>query len=608
MITREAILHIPKSNYAYAYDKETLHIRVRTKKGEIKKAYLRIGDPYEWAVGGLAGGDLSGKDAMGWIGAHNYLMIKEAETEYFDYWFLAYKPEKKRARYAFILENDSEKILFGEKNIEVLNNDESDETKLSYLPNFFAFPYLNGKDVLDAPKWAKNTIWYQIFPERFCNGNPSISPENVEEWGSIPLSNNFMGGDLYGIYDKLDYLEELGITGIYLCPIFYGKTNHKYDTIDYYRIDPHFGDDEIFKKLVDKAHSKGIKIMLDAVFNHVGSEFPYWKDVVEKGENSKYADWFVIKKFPVYEDKPLEEWDFKNLNYETFADVHIMPKLNVENSECRRYLLDVAKYWIEKFDIDGWRLDVCNEIDHKFWREFREELKKVKKDLYIVGEIWHDSLPWLRGDQFDAVMNYPISEAILDFIAFNETSGLEFKYAVNKTLLSYPINVNEVNFNLLDSHDTTRVMSFLNEDIDKFKLVFALMFFQTGGQCIYYGTEIGLSGRKGMGSELNRKCMDWSEENAEKETYKFMQQLIKIRKENPDFQINNIEWLKADNDKIIIMKKGDITLVINNSDLDYDFNFNNFIPSNNCIDLFSNTIINNDVKLLPYTFLLLKNN
>lgn len=556
MITKEAILHIPKSNFSYAYDDHTLHIRIRTKKNEVKKVFLRIGDPYNWKDGGLDGGNLNGGNAHGWRGGNNYLMTKELETDYFDYWFCEYIPPKKRSRYAFILENEEEKILVGEKRIEVLNDIKEDEEKLSNLSNFFSFPYINSKDILKAPKWAKNTIWYQIFPERFANGNKRISPKNVQPWGTNPERDNFMGGDLYGLYNKLEYLEELGITGIYLCPIFYGKSNHKYDTINYYDIDPHFGDKTIFKKLIQKAHDKGMKLMLDAVFNHVGSNHPFWIDVMKNKKNSKYAEWFVINNFN----------SDGTIDYETFANVKEMPKLNLEHPECREYLLQVAEYWIKEFDIDGWRLDVCNEIDHKFWREFRERCKKLKKDLYILGEIWHDSLPWLMGDQFDAVMNYPISDAILDFLKYDILDIEKLKYSINKAIISYPKNVNEINFNLLDSHDTTRVLTVLGENKEKLKLALALMFFQTGSPCIYYGTEIGMTGEKNNNSESNRGCMVWEENKQDKELLSFIKKLIIIKKENKDLQLNNIEWKFFNNKKVVAIKKNNTMLLVNTSD------------------------------------------
>ena len=211
-ITREGIFHLPKSNYSYGYDSETLHLRIRTKKGEVKKAYLRIGDPYIWEVGGADGGNL-GAGGTGWK-AETLPMKKEVETEYFDYWIGEYKPEKKRSRYAFILEGKEEKILFTEKKIYELGKND-DIYILSKVSDFFCFPYLNNIDVPKSPEWAKDMIWYQIFPDRFNNGDPSINPEGVEPWGTEPTGKNFMGGDLRGIIEKLDYLEDLVITGLY---------------------------------------------------------------------------------------------------------------------------------------------------------------------------------------------------------------------------------------------------------------------------------------------------------------------------------------------------------------------------------------------------------
>src|SRR5699024_5658775 len=209
-----------------------------------------------------------------------------------------------------------------------------------------------------------------------------------------------------GIIKHLDYLVDLGINGIYFTPIFKAHSNHKYDTIDYMEIDPQFGDKSTFKELVKACHEKGIRIMLDAVFNHSGYYFSQFQDVLEKGENSKYKNWFHIKDFPIQTD-PVP-------NFDSFAFTSHMPKLNTEHPDVKQYLLDVATYWIKEFDIDGWRLDVANEVDHQFWREFRTAVKSVKQDVYILGEIWHDSMPWLQGDQFDAVMNYPFTNSAIE--------------------------------------------------------------------------------------------------------------------------------------------------------------------------------------------------
>ncbi len=599
MLTREAILHIPKSNYSYAYDDKKLHMRIRTKKDEAEKVYLRIGDPYEWAYGS-GGGNLNGDGAKGWIGGKTYPMKKELSTKYFDYWFCEYIPSKKRSRYAFIIEDFQEKILFGEKKIEILDG-RNDEEKLCSLANFFSFPYLNKKDVLNTPEWAKNTVWYQIFPERFCNGNPEISPENVKSWGSKPNHKDFMGGDLFGLYEKIGYLKELGITGIYLCPIFSGKTSHKYDTIDYYEIDRNFGDKEIFKKIVEKCHRYGIKIMLDAVFNHVGTEFKYWKDVVENGENSKYVDWFVINRFPVY-----KKYDDNKLNYESFAFSPHMPKLNLENPECREYFLKVAEYWIKEFNIDGWRLDVCNEIDHGFWREFRDRVKKIKKDAYILGEVWHNALPWLMGDQFDAVMNYPLSDAIIDFLTSETPNIKDLKNSINETMVAYPKNVTEVNFNLLDSHDTTRILTTLKNNEEKLKTALMLLFFQAGSPCIYYGTEVGMTGS--IIEDQNRKCMIWEEEKQNKQIFDFSKKLIKIRKENEDFQNLEIQWLEQQGSKNIILKKGKIILIVNSSHKEKSFvKLKEVISSKKIFDMFLERFISEEtIELKPSSFILLK--
>ncbi|EED27720.1 neopullulanase [Vibrio sp. 16] len=322
MITRSSLSHSAKSADSYAYDNDTLHIRLRSAKGEIEKVALWIGDPYHWAEGGLDGGNLGGSDAHGWVGGNEVEMSFEGQSEHHDHWFAEFTPPKKRTRYGFILYGKGgEKLLFGEKRIVDIAQDTQAEVELSNLSNFFCFPFINPRDVLTTPKWVKETVWYQIFPERFANGRPEISPSNVLPWGSQPTSDSFMGGDLWGVIDKLDYLQDLGVNGLYLCPIFTANANHKYDTVDYYNVDPHFGGNEAFKALVNEAHKRGMKVMLDAVFNHIGDQSPLWLDVVEKGKDSQYADWFWINQFPVYPDTPREEWDFWNLNYETFANV-----------------------------------------------------------------------------------------------------------------------------------------------------------------------------------------------------------------------------------------------------------------------------------------------
>ncbi|MCD5489199.1 ATP-binding cassette domain-containing protein [Lactobacillus delbrueckii subsp. lactis] len=209
-----------------------------------------------------------------------------------------------------------------------------------------------------SPDWVKETVWYQIFPERFANGDKSNDPEGVKDWNpsNHPGREDYYGGDLQGVLDHLDYLQDLGINGLYFCPIFKASSNHKYDTIDYLEIDPDFGDKQLFARLVNEAHARGMKVMLDAVFNHMGDSSMQWQDVVKNGPNSRFANWFHINCFPV------EPYDPADPSYETFAFEKHMPKLNTANLEVVDYLLTIATYWVKEFDIDAWRLDVADEV------------------------------------------------------------------------------------------------------------------------------------------------------------------------------------------------------------------------------------------------------
>ncbi|MFC0180920.1 glycoside hydrolase family 13 protein [Thorsellia kenyensis] len=574
MITKSSIIHLCKSQMAYAYDKKTLHIRIRTAKYEAEKVTLWIGDPYKWEGGGL-GGNLEGANSTAvWIGGNKISMRLEGRTELHDVWIAEFVPPHKRARYGFIIEGteNNERIFFGEKHFVDIVTPADEKRALMEFSNLFCFPFLNPIDVLSPPTWCKSAIWYQIFPERFANGRPEISPIGVKPWGTPPTMTNFMGGDLFGIIDKLDYIQDIGFTGIYLCPIFTAKANHKYDTIDYFNVDPAFGGNEALKALVSEAHKRGIKIMLDAVFNHSGALFPKWLDVVEKGEQSEYKDWFWIKEFPVYPDKPRSEWDYWDLPYETFSNVAEMPKLNTENAACRQYLLDIGTYWVREFDIDGWRLDVSNEVDHHFWRDFRQAVKSIKPDCYILGEIWHDGNAWMKGDQFDALMNYPLTNAINYFIASQTINSAQFRQLVDQNRLNYPRQANEVMFNLLDSHDTDRIISVCQGNKQRAMLAYILLFLQPGAPCVYYGGEIGLDGAKTEEYEGARKCMPWNENDHDLQLKSLLKKLITLRKNEADFHLQDVTWYPTNNETSVSFSKGKILVYINNADLDVSIN------------------------------------
>lgn len=508
----EAIYHKPKLNWAYSFDKQTIHIRIRTKRDDMRSVYLIHGDKYAWEQT-----------------IQTELMNLLSQDDLFDYWHLAVTPPFRRLRYAFQLTD--------------INNDVIILTEESFLdecpdnPNsFFDFPFINPVDVFAPPSWVKDAVFYQIFPERFANGDPSINPNEIEPWGNPPTPTNFFGGDLQGVINHLDYLQSLGINAIYFTPLFEATTNHKYDTEDYFKIDQHFGSKETFKRLVDESHARGIKIMLDAVFNHCGKTFPPFVDVLEHGEQSKYKDWFHVRSWPleVIDNIP---------TYDTFAFETKMPKLNTENDEVKAYLLDVASYWIEEFDIDGWRLDVANEVDHQFWREFRQTVKSLKPDVYILGEIWHDATAWLQGDQFDAVMNYPFTNAVLDFFAKGIKTSEQFKNQIGKQLANHSEQVTLSAFNLLDSHDTARLLTLANQDERAMQLAVLFQLTYPGVPCIYYGDEVGMNGE---GDPDCRKCMEWDERKQNKTLFKFYQTLLDLRAEHEAFRSSQFTFLPVD--------------------------------------------------------------
>src|SRR4030066_2080464 len=268
-----------------------------------------------------------------------------------------------------------------------------------------------------TPKWVKDTVFYQIFPDRFYNGNNQNDLPSTVPWNYKPTRKNFFGGDLEGIIKKLPYLDKLGINAIYLTPIFKAPSNHKYDTEDYFSIDPYFGDIDTFKILLKTAHSKDIKIIIDGVFNHTGDNYWAFKDVMKNEKNSPYIDWYFINIFPlIKKPKP---------NYVTFGDAYFLPKLNINNLEVKRYILNVVKFWTE-MGIDGWRLDVPFMVAHSFWKEFRTLVKKINPNAYLVGEIWKNAKPWLLGDEFDGSMNYRLRDVIIKYFIKNEINTKEF--------------------------------------------------------------------------------------------------------------------------------------------------------------------------------------
>jgi len=418
---KAAVYHRPDSEYAYLVACDTLQIRLRLAKDDAKKVELIAGDPY-----------LLAEDR--WC-LNPTLMEKSLSTLDFDYCLINVQAEFRRLSYAFKVTDFSDEIYF--------------YTDLGFLPwknyyfesadVYFRMPYFQDVDRFVAPEWVSKTVWYQIFPERFANGNSANDPEGVLAWGSKehPGRLDFYGGDLQGVLEHLSHFTDLGINGLYFCPIFQASSNHKYDTLDYFEVDSNFGDKNLFKKLVDECHKRGIKVMLDAVFNHVSGRSPFWQDVLQNQEKSAYASWFQIRDFPPNFTPTASPEVAENLTYDVFARNPAMPKLNTANIEVQKYLLKVAIYWIREFDIDAWRLDVASEIDHHFWKKFHQECLKLKNNFYILGEIWHSARSFLVGDEFQAVMNYPLREIIIDYFLKQKIQLSKMISLLNEQLMNY---------------------------------------------------------------------------------------------------------------------------------------------------------------------------
>ncbi|MFX0560521.1 alpha-glycosidase [Tepidibacillus infernus] len=505
----ESIFHQPYGSFAFPIDGHTLRIRIRAKKGDVEQVTVLHGDRYQPIEHDVP-----------------LRMKKVASDDLFDYFSCDLPSKTRRIRYTFYLEANGSGVWYGDKGI----------ANERVAVGDFQFPFINEQDLFEVPEWVKKGIVYQIFPERFANGNTKNDPENVEPWGGKPTPHNFFGGDLEGMIEKLPYLDDLGVNVIYMTPVFESPSNHKYNTTDYYKIDPHFGDLDTVKKLVKESHKRGIKVIFDAVFNHCGYDFFAFQDVVKNGEKSKYKDWFYIESFPIVTEP--------HPNYETFAnDVWTMPKLKTSNPEVKEYLLNVARYWIEEAGIDGWRLDVANEVDHDFWRAFRKVVREANPEALIIGEIWHDSAPWLEGDQYDSVMNYLFREAIFDFFARRNIGVSTLDARLAKARMKYRDQANYAMFNLIDSHDTERFLTSVGEKEELLRLAALFQMTYIGMPMVYYGTEIGMTGKNDPDC---RKTYVWDEKEQNRDLFDYYKKLIQIRKSNLELTHGDVETVLID--------------------------------------------------------------
>lgn len=573
-MNKQAIYHIPDVPYAYALNIDTLRLLLRVAKNDIKECTLYYRCRYDFKS--------------------KYKSVKMElfeENNLFEIYSTDISVFRNRYRYYFeIIDISGDTYYYDERGSKV----KIDEC---YDPISFQYAYIGEADIYEESKWLQESIVYQIFPDRFFNGDKSINPKNVEVWGSEINSKKVFGGDLRGIINKVDYLVDLGINLLYLTPIFKSPSNHKYNIDDYYSIDPNFGDIETLKEMVEVCHKNNIKVILDGVFNHTGHEFFAFQDILKNQQNSKYVNWYHIDNFPVSIEK---------VNYYTFANgIAKMPKLNTANTEVKKYFIDVAKYWIKETNIDGWRFDVCDEIDHKFWREMRIGIKEVKKEAVLVGEIMHESVSFLRGEQLDSIMNYPFKHAMVDFFAKRKIDVGELNdiLAINRYI--YMESISKQLWNLIGSHDTDRFLTECDDNINRMILASVFQFTYLGLPYIYYGDEIGING----GQDPHcRKCMIWDEENQNEDLLNHYKKLARIRKENKALVHGNYRDIGSNNNILVFERNygyEKMIIIINNDKIP---NFVELNMENILYDIYNEEVVKNSkkIKVEPMSFKILK--
>ena len=532
----EGIRHKCGYNDCYCLNDDELRICLHANRS-VSNAVLMCEDPY---IGGIS-------EAWAWDGKPVAMSVS-LELSHEIIFSATVRPVYKRLQYYFRITFDdgTEKCL-----LEDGLHDPSFVNRRDLALNFYKFGWMNESDIMKPPRWAADTVWYQIFPDRF-NRIPDGRPDKFEDWDNISVRNHKCryGGNIKGVLKRLPYLASLGITGIYFTPIFLSQTSHRYDTTDYELVDPDFGTNEEFAALVRKAHDLGIRIMIDAVFNHSGKDFFAWQDVVRNGKSSPYFNWYYIRSADF-----TKQGNTMDGRYYSFAFVSEMPKLNTNNPEVRNYLTAVCRKWLREFNIDGIRFDVGNEISHSFIRHLSTELKREKPDLFLLGEIWTDASPYLEGGEYDSVMNYPFLHAVGNFFRDSALTADDFRHMVSYCYSLYREQVNEVLFNLLDSHDVSRLMSRAGS-CDTFMQQLVILMTMPGTPCIYYGTEIAL---EGTGDPDNRRPMPWKDIDSGKfrEITAKIAQLIAIRKE-PGFSSSvPLNWENSAGNRILHYSRGE---------------------------------------------------
>jgi len=505
-ITASALKHLTNIPYLN-YDRGQLSLSLQTRTNDIAKVMVVV----------------NGKKPI--------MMVRAGGDEFYERYSTKLNWDRKTdLHYHYLLNDGAGNFTFGPKGLLPEGR-----------PNDYAVSAASFKP-FTVPGWVEKSVIYQIFPDRFANGDKSNDPKNVAPWGSKPLYYNFFGGDIAGVEQHLDYLKGLGISSIFFNPIFKGPSNHRYETTDYFQIDPVFGTNAEFMKLTKDLHKLGIKTILDGVFNHTSTAFAPFADVVKNGADSKFVNWYTFNSFPVHIGNPP--------NYVAWYNFPSMPKLNYSNPETRKYMLTIPEYWEKTVGIDGWRLDAANEVVQDYWQDFRSRVKNTNSQAWILGEVWGDGSSWLQGDQWDSVMNYPFREAVVGFLG-KQGNGKPSDL-MNRLMTVYGRYAPQVSRNLMNlvgSHDTPRIRTVCGGDLSLARLAAAIQFTWVGTPSVYYGDELGMEGDR---DPDNRRCMDWESAKPDNDLLRDYKKLIHLRNSDPVLQSGDPVPLLVDDAKQVV--------------------------------------------------------
>ena len=507
---KDAILHLPMSEYCHAIGEKRIVFRLRAARGDLAACTLYYGDT------------ACRKTPIDFFPAP---MRVVQQDEWHDWWEVELDSPFHRLHYYFELSDGREQCLFyGDIFTDHLVDDRSE---------YFKLPFDHRADRAAVPAWTVDAVVYNIFPDSFATGHRSISGSPTRVCGCEGLR----GGTLRGVRENLDYLERLGVNCLYLNPIFVAGAYHKYDTLDYFHVDPALGTDDDLRALVEACHARDMRVMLDGVFNHCSWRFFAFEDVVRRGAASPYRDWFYHLEFPVVRPESGEPIP----GYECFGYERTMPKLDTANAQVRDYLCRVGEHWVRAFDIDGWRLDVASEIDDGFWREFRRRVKAIKPDCLLVGEVWETARHWLNGDMFDSTMNYDFRKHARRFFAEESIDARAFAGRCGDMLMRYRKQMIPAQLNLLDSHDVSRFLSLCGGDARRYRLAVLFQLTFPGMPSIFYGDELGAMGVR---EEEYRRAMPWAD--GDTALWDFFRRAIALRRAHAALRGGSFRVLRAE--------------------------------------------------------------